>query len=315
MINNTNRIDIVYEGLHGDTYKSIASLAKAYNISYHGLWTRIKSGMPTQEALKELLSARFTVKDHLGNLFDTENEMCRHWGIDSNIYRYRITHGWSMEKALTTPVKCSKGCKDHLDNLYPTIEAMCKHYNIKKSSYKNRIRSGWSVEAALTTPVNHSVALISNGAKDHLGNYYQNIEEMCKHYNRSPQTFFYRLRHGWSLEKALTCEDGVSCKIEDGFGGSRSSLLELASTYNVSYDTLRSRIKCSIETTVALVVKDSSVVIKFIGLDGKARYALNRDDSRLYTARELVEKYRPDLLEIYDKYNPTGEYRPYNSEE
>ena len=142
MINNTNRIDIVYEGLHGDTYKSIASLAKAYNISYHGLWTRIKSGMPTQEALKALLSARFTVKDHLGNLFDTENEMCRHWGIDSNIYRYRITHGWSMEKALTTPVKCSKGCKDHLDNPYPTIEAMCKHYNIKNHLIKIELGLG-----------------------------------------------------------------------------------------------------------------------------------------------------------------------------
>ena len=49
----------------------------------------------------------------------------------------------------------------------------------------------------------------------------------------------------------------------------------------------------------------------YIGLDGKARYKLRWSEDP-QTAREVVEYYRPDLLDNYDRYNPTGEYKLYN---
>ncbi len=39
---------------------------------------------------------------------------------------------------------------------------------------------------------------------DHKGNRYDSMEKMCEHYSISRQTFYKRLKLGWSLEKALT---------------------------------------------------------------------------------------------------------------
>lgn len=40
--------------------------------------------------------------------------------------------------------------------------------------------------------------------KDHLGNRYDTLEEMCNHYNIRVQTYINRRNRGWSLEGALT---------------------------------------------------------------------------------------------------------------
>lgn len=40
--------------------------------------------------------------------------------------------------------------------------------------------------------------------KDHLGCEYKSVQEMCKHYHISVQTYYYRINHGYSLEQALT---------------------------------------------------------------------------------------------------------------
>lgn len=78
--------------------------------------------------------------------------------------------------------------------------------------------------------------------------------------------------------------------------------------------TINNRIKHGVEIPVAVVCRDYKVGLRFIGLDGKARYSLDRSNDKLYTARELVAKCRPDLIEAYDKHNPTGVYKPYNGE-
>ena len=42
-------------------------------------------------------------KDHLGQKFFSQAEMCQYWGIDHKLYEYRISHGWSQEDSLTKP--------------------------------------------------------------------------------------------------------------------------------------------------------------------------------------------------------------------
>lgn len=39
--------------------------------------------------------------------------------------------------------------------------------------------------------------------KDHLGNEYRSIKIMCEYYNRSVQTYYYRIKSGYTLEQAL----------------------------------------------------------------------------------------------------------------
>lgn len=91
------------------------------------------------------------------------------------------------------------------------------------------------------------------------------------------------------------------------------SIRSLAKSWNVNERTLRYRLSRFIEVEVTLISKDRTTLM-YIGLDGKARYKLNWSDEP-QTARQVIEHYRPDLLEAYDKYNPTGEYTPYKINE
>lgn len=297
----------------GKSFKSISDMCKHWginNVTFNG---RIELGWSLEKALTTpIKQGGENCKDHLGKPFQSISDMCKHWGIKPEIFSGRIKSGWSLEEALTTPVRQAvEWHKDHLGNKYRTIDEMCNKHGITKSAYKYRINQGWSLEKTLTTPMTE--ANRRNGVDDHLGNHYQNIETMCKHYNRSIQTFFYRIRQGWTLEAALTEGLGSSAKVVDGFGNSSCSFTELAIKYAANYDTLRDRVKRGIEVCVALICKEY-VELGFVGLDGRARYRVKLNENELYTARELIDKFRPDLLPAYDKHNPTGKYEPYNGE-
>lgn len=104
--------------------------------------------------------------------------------------------------------------------------------------------------------------------------------------------------------------DTLSTISTDLFGVCHRSIRSLAETWDISEDLLGDRLKSGMEMCVALVVKNDAVELMFIGLDGKARYKLPWSENP-QTAREIIEHYRPDLLQAYDKYNPTGKYEPY----
>ncbi len=77
--------------------------------------------------------------------------------------------------------------------------------------------------------------------KDHLGNEYSSFKEMCKQYNFSPDTVKYRLKKGWSIEKALT--EPNARVVTDHKGEIYPSLEEMLKIYginrNVYYDRMR----------------------------------------------------------------------------
>lgn len=295
-------------------FDSVIDMCKYWGKEYNTYRSRISMGWSVEQALTTpLLSNKVVCRDHLNNEYKSLLDMCKTYGISTNTYRYRKEQGWSLEKILTTPISDhTKYCKDHLGKEYKSVVAMCKAYNITPSVYKNRLKLGWSLEKTLTTPIKNVENIRDkNGVKDHLNNCYPNIGEMCKAYNRSVQTFYHRLRRGMSLKEALTGEADHSNKIPDGFGNNSYNMVELASKYNISYNTLYTRLKYNVEPSVALIVNTDKVQFAFLGLDGKARYMLNRYEDKLYTARELIAKYRPDLISAYDKHNPTGKYEPY----
>ena len=43
--------------------------------------------------------------DHLGNVYKSKVEMCKHYGISVSVYDHRTDKGWSQERALTTPMR------------------------------------------------------------------------------------------------------------------------------------------------------------------------------------------------------------------
>lgn len=140
-------------------------------------------------------------EDHIGNKFSSVQAMCEYWNIDRGTYEYRKKQGWPTKKALTLPSK-STFCEDHLGNKFPSIKNMCEHWNINNKMYECRIQQGWSTEKALTKSkmtVGHQ-----KQCEDHLGNKFHSIKDMCKHWNMNDNRYKGRIRHGWSVKKALT---------------------------------------------------------------------------------------------------------------
>lgn len=91
---------------------------------------------------------------------------------------------------------------------------------------------------------------------------------------------------------------GVYCK----------PIRNLAEAWHISEDLLSDRLKAHIEPCVAVLTTDY-LELAYIGLDDKARYKLPWSELPV-TARQIIEHYRPDLIDLYDKHNPTGKYEP-----
>ena len=92
------------------------------------------------------------------------------------------------------------------------------------------------------------------------------------------------------------------------FGFRYSSISRFSKAWRIPQSTIRTRFKEGFDIEVAIITRDR-LVLRHIGLDGKAYYKVKWAPD-LVTARQIVEHYRPDLLDAYDKNNPTGKWNP-----
>lgn len=78
--------------------------------------------------------------------------------------------------------------------------------------------------------------------KDHLGNTYANVKEMCKHYGFSLNTYYKRLNLGWDIEKILTTPLKTNAT-QDHLGNEYPSMKAMCEAYNINYGTFQDRLK------------------------------------------------------------------------
>lgn len=192
---NTEILDVVYDH-KGNAYSSLVSLCEAYGISVTVYLYRIKSGWSVQKALTYPVR-RFKFKnkqpvyDFKGNAYNTQVDMCIHYGIDPSIYRYRIKAGWSVERALITPTKSVSILNGKGDIKYRGVRQYAQANNIGESC-------AYITNRQTRKPMNYECCL------DHLGNWYATVADMCSQYNINKTTYYTRLRSGRSKEEALT---------------------------------------------------------------------------------------------------------------
>lgn len=95
------------------------------------------------------------------------------------------------------------------------------------------------------------------------------------------------------------------------FGVTYPSIRATALAFGVHPSTFRRNIiSFRTEPEVALLGDDANLRLLFVGLDNKAYNFVPWSEDPV-TTRKIVEHYRPDLLEAYDKDHPTGEYSPF----
>lgn len=176
--------------------------------------------------------------------------MADYWKIPRSTLHRRLTYlKMDIKDALTIQpgdeTYFKQECYDHLGNKFASKDLMCQHWHISRQVMHARLKLGWSLEKALTTPLIKNPKN-SKGVYDHMGQHFQSISEMCKHWGMTRSTYNARMKQGWSKKEALTlpkkqinitkqsCIDHKGIKYE--------SLNAMCKAYNISHYKYSSRI-------------------------------------------------------------------------
>lgn len=152
--------------------------------------------------------------------------------------------------------------RDHLGNEYPSMSAMSKVYGKYYQLVSQRLDKGLSIEDALTAPIVEHGKSACKACKDHLGNEFSSIKEMCAAHNITYSCYISRRKAGYSLEDALTgnmC--GYSTPVQDHLGNWYPSVTDMCDHYNIPISTYSQRVnryKMSVEDALTRKVRPKS---------------------------------------------------------
>lgn len=139
--------------------------------------------------------------DHEGNKFNSQIEMCCYWGISSATLIFRLKQGLNLKEALTK--KTNRGhITDHTGKEHKSFNDMCNSYDIGRDTVYERLKRGWTLEKALTEPLIRAFKQFE--CVDYTGKEFDSISSMCTYYKINRTLYNYRLKLGWTQEKALT---------------------------------------------------------------------------------------------------------------
>jgi len=91
----------------GNTFSSLAEMARFYKIPYRRLYRRLFVSNLTVEQALELpfnSSRQRCCFDHEGNVFASAADRATFWKKEPGIVKNRLAHGWSVKRALTEPL-------------------------------------------------------------------------------------------------------------------------------------------------------------------------------------------------------------------
>jgi len=92
----------------GNEYDSKKEMCEHYNIDISTFYFRIKKRYSLENALMmkpRKSTTDIKCKDHLGNEYDSQKEMCEHYNINTRVFYSGIKMGLDLKKILTTKTK------------------------------------------------------------------------------------------------------------------------------------------------------------------------------------------------------------------
>lgn len=141
----------------GNRFLSISDMCKHWNMTRSTYNARIKSGWSAKDALttpqKQVNITKQTWQDHLGNQYESLNQMCKTYGITHHTFYTRLNRlGWTLEKSLTTPqVINSTECTDNMGHIFPTLADMSHYYHIPAYKLQGKSLSDEELQKCLTS--------------------------------------------------------------------------------------------------------------------------------------------------------------------
>ena len=94
----------------GRSFESFEQLARFYKMCPDTLKHRLKNGMSLEQALTMPVrrGQHVACKDHLGAMFCTFTDMCKHWRIKYTTFISRLNRGLSIEECLKKGRICKR---------------------------------------------------------------------------------------------------------------------------------------------------------------------------------------------------------------
>lgn len=297
----------------GNKFKSKIEMCSYWGTSTQTLKTKLEDGYTLQEILENTVKYIEPV-DHNNVRYNTVKEMCSHYNISTTTFRNRLHSGLSLKDALTTHTNIYKTHTDHTGKEFKSRKEMCRYWGINIATFANRMKSGkFTLEEALTTePQRKDIETV-----DPKGIKYKSFREMCRAYNINPCVVRLRLSKGISLQDALKLYTPINDFSINAFGKEYNRLHDIIEDYpGIRLTTLSNRLNIKekhwlYDIELLVSVKDlRNVRLKFVGLDGQARYKVSWHED-YQTTREIIAYKRPDLLSLYNKTHPDGKWNPY----
>lgn len=183
----------------GNVYPSVQAMCEAWGVIPGTYRRRRETGMDVQTALEApnlcCIPTRVDGKD-----YPSIAAAARAHAVDPAIVGTRLQKGVPVEEAFRPPERHIIRAPDGRE--FSNVEELCTAYGISYSTYRRNMGEGMSLLDALTTkrgPARRPLPSV-----DHTGQKFPTFASMCEAWGRMPMTVRYRLRIGWTLERALT---------------------------------------------------------------------------------------------------------------
>lgn len=174
----------------GNVFQTNKEMCLYYGVDLSRFYDLKARGIPLEDILegpyRDTVPRKQPVTDHKGNVFESIEALCKHYGIRRQLYYTRKKSGWTLDEILLTPPGEQKffhnwdkelseqydvnsdefqnrtdpyveieGCNypvvaDHKGHTYPTIWSMCYAYLVTEAEFSREIRSGYTVKEILT---------------------------------------------------------------------------------------------------------------------------------------------------------------------
>lgn len=182
---------------------------KESGVSLEGYKTRIKKGMSEEEAKTKKRYGYYDsiIKDHLGNEFKTAKEMKKYWGISDTTFKRRRAKGWTLKEILETRPEDRYNITDCYGNTFSCHQEMADYYGVTRVFLRNRMSRYGKDDPRTYAPRIERGEATQIKCKDHLGNEFDSMTKMCRHYGIELGKYRDRIKLGWTLEDALTEPD------------------------------------------------------------------------------------------------------------
>ena len=137
-----------------------------------------------------------------GAEYPSFKRFCEELGLSQEKIRSRLRRGMDLETAVDAPPLNCTVTKDHHGNKFRSVMAMAAFHKVPyRRLYYRLFVANLTVEQALTLPFNSSK---QRYCFDHEGNVFATAAERAIFWKQDPKLVENRLKHGWSVKKALT---------------------------------------------------------------------------------------------------------------